>query len=722
MKKAERISGILVMVLFSAGLFFKYQLYPGSSIMLALSLLIFIFGYLIPHYAIQRRTAPDFSQQVYLVVKFVTYSLVMISAIMTIQHWPGGNALLAASKVLVACLVLFYLYLSLKGYKRLSTFFNDVVAAVLLLGIFIYFTNPRASKNVLEGNRLILDRVEQQNAGIASANQAIYESLDSIWKDEESSLKSGVERIRRQSQRLNRTFDSLTGAFISFCNASCTRGMQGSSTTLNPRVLHSGSYGEAFFIDAGNGRRIKSAIEEYTAEVGGIVREFNLPAGLTGIGLDVDDIRDEFGDPVPWETLMFMNQRVSSVMNNLLWIKQMILRTENTVLNGLISQADLSEEMKLLQRLAARESEKAMDLKENEIIRIRQQQRLQELQLEQSEAVLQQRNTTILIAFLGITFVLSLLVISTRAFYLKRKDNRRLAEHEREITAMNEALNQRNEEIMAQRDEIEAQRDTLYQQKDLIERSHSEISSSIDYACRLQTSILPGPGLLNTRIADHFVVFMPKQRVSGDFYWWTQVEDQVVITAADCTGHGVPGAFMSMLGVSMMREIVSKEYISHPGVILRRLRKEVMHALKQTGAIGEQKDGMDMALVSINVETLECQYAGANNPIYLVREGELTEYRADRMPIAIHQNMAKFTTHEIQLQKGDHLYLFTDGYVDQFGGPEGKKFKFTRFRQMLVDNAGLSMKKQKQLIESTFVEWKGEREQVDDVLVLGLEV
>jgi serine phosphatase RsbU (regulator of sigma subunit) len=715
MKKAERISGILVMALFSAGLFFTYQLYPGSSIMLALSLLIFIFGYLIPHYAIQRRSAGELSQQVYLVVKFVTWSLVMTSAIMTIQRWPGGVAMLNVSKVLVACMALFYLYLGMKGYRRLSTYFNDLVAAVLVLGIFIYFTNPRASKDVLEEDMLILDRIEQQNAGIASANQAIYESLDSIWKDEESSLKSGVERIRRQSDRLNRTCDSLTGAFISFCNASCTKGTRGSSSALNPLVLHSGYYGEAFFIDAGNGLMIKSALEEYMVEVREIIREFNLPAGLTGIGLDVDDVHDEFGNPVPWETLMFMNQRVSSVMNNLLWIKQMILRTENTVLNGLISQADLSEEMIVLQKLAAQESEKAMDLKENEIIRIRQQQKLQELQLEQSETVLQQRNTTILIAFLGIAFVLTLLVISTRAFYLKRKDNRRLAEHEREITAMNEALNQRNEEI-------EAQRDTLYKQKELLERSHNEISSSIDYACRLQTSILPGPGLLNTRIADHFVVFMPKQRVSGDFYWWTQVEDQVVITAADCTGHGVPGAFMSMLGVSMMREIVSKEYISHPGVILRRLRKEVMHALKQTGAIGEQKDGMDMALVSINVETLECQYAGANNPIYLVREGELTEYRADRMPIAIHQNMAKFTTHEIQLQKGDHLYLFTDGYVDQFGGPEGKKFKFTRFRQMLVDNAGLSMKKQKQLIESTFVEWKGEREQVDDVLVLGLEV
>ena len=179
---------------------------------------------------------------------------------------------------------------------------------------------------------------------------------------------------------------------------------------------------------------------------------------------------------------------------------------------------------------------------------------------------------------------------------------------------------------------------------------------------------------------------------------------------------------MSMLGVSMLREIVSKEYVSHPGVILRRLRKEVMYALKQTGELGEQKDGMDMALVSIHVETLECQYAGANNPLYLVRDGDLTEFKGDRMPIAIHQNMAKFKTHEIQLQAGDHLYLFSDGYVDQFGGPEDKKFKFKAFRQMLVDNATQSMKKQKQVLESTISEWRGDREQVDDIVVVGLEI
>ncbi len=157
-------------------------------------------------------------------------------------------------------------------------------------------------------------------------------------------------------------------------------------------------------------------------------------------------------------------------------------------------------------------------------------------------------------------------------------------------------------------------------------------------------------------------------------------------------------------------------------MILRRLRKEVMHALKQTGELGEQKDGMDMALVSINVETLECQYAGANNPLYLVRAGELTEYKADRMPISIHQQMNKFTTHDIQLQKGDHLYLFSDGYADQFGGPEGKKFKYKAFRQMLVDQRLKIHDRAAAILENTFKEWKGANDQVDDIVVLGLEI
>jgi serine phosphatase RsbU (regulator of sigma subunit) len=729
MIRAERITGILSAAFFSLGLLCRYQLWPGGSILLAASLGTFVFGYLTSHYMIQHRTASSLPDRLFLILKFITYSMLMTGAVMGIQHWPGGHFLLGMGTGLAACQIFFYFYLRNRGSKRSSSHFNDMVVAVLGLGIFIYMSNPRTSKYVLEGHQLILDQYEKQNAGIESALRIIYESADSISFEEDPDLKEGIRQLKKESKKLYAIHDSLRRGFILFCNLEVGSPINASSTHLHPLALSSGDYGTEYFLNQHHGQELKKAIAEYMEKIRAIVQRYNLSSGLIGLGLDVGDISDAYGNSKAWETLMFDSQRVSSVMNNLLWIKQMILRTEDAVLEGLISQADLSGEMKYLQELAARESTRAMDVKESELVRIRQQQELQVLQLEQNEAVLKQRKVTIILAFSGIAFVLILLVISTRAFYLKRRDNKRLAEQKREITAMNQALNERNDEIMAQndeilaqRDEIEAQRDMVTMQKDMIVRSHGEISSSIDYARRLQDSILPSPALLNTRIADHFVLLIPKHRVSGDFYWWTQIEDHVVITAVDCTGHGVPGAFMSMLGVSMLREIVSKEYISHPGVILRRLRKEVMHALKQTGEFGEQKDGMDMALVSINVETLECQYAGANNSLYLVREGQLTEYKPDRMPIAIHQNMDKFTTHDIQLQAGDHLYLFSDGYVDQFGGPDDKKFKFTRFRRMLTDNASLPMKEQKMILENSFLEWKGEHEQVDDIVVLGLEL
>jgi serine phosphatase RsbU (regulator of sigma subunit) len=694
MKKAERILGIVTIALFSLGLLFKYQRYPGGSLLISACLPAFILGYLPLHYINQRKMATSFPERLFLVLKFISYSLVMAAIVMMIMHWPGGQFIMAIGTGLVFCLMLTYFFLRYKGSRRQPSGLNELVIAVLIFGVFIYINNPRAPKTMLEGHKLVLDQYEKQNAGIESSNRMIYESIDSINLVKDPALIEGIQQIRLGSEKIHHLYDSIKQEFIHYCNLNAGMAQEGLDNALHPSVLSSGHYGTEFFIVQKQGLELKAALEEYMVRVREIVDAYYLPAGLIGLGLDVEDIEDAYGTSRSWEVFMFEDQRVSSVYNNLLRIKQMILQTESAVLNGLINQADLSQETKILQDLAAKESEKAMDLKENEIVRIRQQQELQSLQLEQSQTVLQQRKVMIISAFGGIALVLILLVMSTRAFYLKRKDNKRLAKQKKEITGMNEALNERN----------------------------GEISSSIEYAKRLQTSILPSPGLLNTRIKDHFVLFMPKQRVSGDFYWWTQIEDHVVITAVDCTGHGVPGAFMSMLGVSMLREIVSKEYVSHPGVILRRLRKEVMYALKQTGEFGEQKDGMDMALVSINMENLECQFAGANNPLYLVRNGELTEFKGDRMPIAIHQNMDKFKMHEIQLQPGDHLYLFSDGYVDQFGGPDDKKFKFKAFRQMLVDNATQPMKKQKQILERTISEWKGDRDQVDDIVVLGLEI
>src|SRR3989339_291457 len=317
-----------------------------------------------------------------------------------------------------------------------------------------------------------------------------------------------------------------------------------------------------------------------------------------------------------------------------------------------------------------------------------------------------------------------------------------------EIEEKNEELSQLLEEVITQRDEIEAQRDLVTNQKEKIEVIHHEISQSIDYAKRIQQSILSDTAILKKNVDDYFVLFRPKDKVSGDFYWWNEVEGHLVVTAADCTGHGVPGSFMSMLGISFLREIIIKEYIVHPGIILKRLRKEIINVLKQKGVTGEQKDGMDMALVSINLSTKMMEFSGANNPLYLIRSCEanedlknnettslsykleynttssnqLIEIKGDKMPIAIYERMDKFDTKEIQLKKGDQLYMFSDGYADQFGGPAGKKFKYKSFKELLLKNSHLDMEQQKNALENGFIEWIGNLEQIDDVVVIGIRI
>jgi ligand-binding sensor domain-containing protein/serine phosphatase RsbU (regulator of sigma subunit) len=261
-------------------------------------------------------------------------------------------------------------------------------------------------------------------------------------------------------------------------------------------------------------------------------------------------------------------------------------------------------------------------------------------------------------------------------------------------------------------------------QKEHIEHIHEEVSQSIDYATRIQTAILPEVVILKQYFAEHFVLLMPKDKVSGDFYWWAMVENHLVISVADCTGHGVPGAFMSMLGISFLREIVIKECIINPDIILKRLRTEIIYALKQKGTSGEQKDGMDMVLVTINIETLKIQFAGANNPLYIISSlnNELIKINGDKMPVAIHEHMENFTNHEFQLQKGDSIYLLTDGFEDQFGGPNCKKFMSKQLKELLASNSQKSMSEQNQVLEKSLKEWIGEGEQTDDITVVGLRI
>lgn len=263
----------------------------------------------------------------------------------------------------------------------------------------------------------------------------------------------------------------------------------------------------------------------------------------------------------------------------------------------------------------------------------------------------------------------------------------------------------------------------LEEKNALISLQKLEITDSIRYASRIQNAILPSPILLKEMLKEHFVLFLPRNIVSGDFYWYTKQQNKIVLVAADCTGHGVPGAFMSMLGVSSLYEIVNKEGVMQPAQILNMLRDFIKQTLSQTGKQDEQKDGMDISLCMLDIENMKLEWAGAYNPLLLIRNGEITEYKADKMPVAIHiTDHQPFTNHVIDIHPDDRFYMYSDGFADQFGGDNGRKYMSKRFKQLLIDIHQKPMDEQKEILHQEHLNWRGNSEQIDDIVVFGVRV
>ncbi|MFP4024634.1 MAG: SpoIIE family protein phosphatase [Thiohalospira sp.] len=308
-----------------------------------------------------------------------------------------------------------------------------------------------------------------------------------------------------------------------------------------------------------------------------------------------------------------------------------------------------------------------------------------------------------------IYFILAILIIVA----IVKIYTRRL---ELEKIRLEQIVKERTEEVVKQKEEIEKQRD------EIADKNRS-ITDSIEYASRIQTAVLPSDDFAKNILPEHFILFRPRDIVSGDFYWMTKKDNLLVLIAADCTGHGVPGAFMSMLGVSFLNEIVNRHEITTASAILNQLRTDVKKTLGQEGKEGEAKDGMDLALCIVDLEKMKLQFAGAYNPLYLFRNNELIEIKADRMPIGIYvKEKESFTNHELDLKKGDVFYIFSDGYQDQFGGEDGSKFKTKNFKILLSEIHTKPMAEQRKILNKTIDQWRGKWEQVDDIILMGVRV
>lgn len=386
--------------------------------------------------------------------------------------------------------------------------------------------------------------------------------------------------------------------------------------------------------------------------------------------------------------------------------------------------------------LAKEEADKKAQQIENE--------RLKSEQREQEQKLLQQQSDAKIMK-LGLALALFAVLGALAFIILVRKKNSRLKAQQAEIAAQNETLQMKNDEIISINQEIT-------KQKAVIEEANKSMTDSIVYAKRIQTAVAPNPEFLSKFHFDYFMFFRPRDIVSGDYYWfYADKQDHLFIVAADCTGHGVPGAFMSMLGVSLFNKVVVERQIIQPNLILNEMRKEVKLALHQDSINSSQKDGMDLSLVRIDLDTMMMHFAAANNTGYLIQHFDesqreeisktlakpehlrefgngqlmkLTLMPADPMPIGVYlREKESFTMTSYQLRPGDTFYLSSDGYIDQFGGKFGRKFLSRNFVKLLMDINDKPMAEQEKTVIETHDNWRGlEYDQLDDIIVIGVRV
>ena len=372
------------------------------------------------------------------------------------------------------------------------------------------------------------------------------------------------------------------------------------------------------------------------------------------------------------------------------YIKALEYRTKYEELNDSLLNEGITTQ------IADVEKKYDTEKKELQIKDLEQGKLISQLELEKREQDINRQRIVILVSILIILLAITLVFFIFRSYKEKERSNNKLQVAYTQIEEKNH----------------------------LVEEKNKEITDSIFYAKRIQTALLASDKLLSSNLPEHFVLYKPKDIVSGDFYWAKAVNNDFLICAADCTGHGVPGAFMSLLGVSYLNEIVRDNAVNSPAEVLNKLRMEVIDSLNS--ANGDEygvNDGMDIALCNYRFDSMKLQFSCANNPLWLLRDGEIIEFKADKFPVGkYHGEMQSFTNNEIDLIKGDVIYILTDGYPDQFGGPNGKKFKYKPLQQLFLSIASKPMVEQKQILDETILAWKGELEQIDDILIIGIRI
>lgn len=717
--------GIFSLCFIIISLFLKLWQLPGAGAITTIGSVTFAINFLPSWYASNYKNSNWFQRLLYFI--FATaLGLLVIGHLFKSMYWPWATLIqnFAYSVSLYILIPLgFYSIL----FKRKEKYFSFNLT--FIFGFIIAYIVGGTASAKLANTRFASDnktqlQIENNLRLFEAKNKFLYEAFESNKNQDSSSLqlKRKAEELKKLSQTtFNYIYKLKTNLVIAVDNL--PESARNSITFDNIQNKTNFDHTTYIFIgqdetnprtDAGSAIELKTKIENYIKNLDSIIpEEYSLQLKQSNpFNFNDIELEDNRGKE-KWEVMTFFHEPAASVYTTLTGFQANIRYLEMNVLNELFTKANANNKDNMAAQLAELAMKYESAKQEKKITMLQKDQEMVEVKMQAKDAEISSREGTITLFIFGAIIFGILMIFVIRSNILRKQTNKELA---------------------AQKDVITAQKNEVENQKHLIEEKQKEIVDSITYAKRLQEAILPAQKNVDIQLPNNFILYTPKDLVAGDFYWMEVINDgdneTTFIAAADSTGHGVPGAMVSVVCSNALNRAVLEFKLIQTGQILDKTRELVLETFSKSTT--DVKDGMDISLLAVirkNNEVVEINWSGANNPLWYITPdassasaAEVKEIKANKQPIGKTDNPTQFTTHSIPYTKGTSFYLFTDGYADQFGGPKGKKFKYKQLEELLLELSTKEMSVQKETLNSKFEEWKSGIEQVDDVCVIGIKL
>lgn len=611
------------------------------------------------------------------------------------MHWPGAGALfniwMASLLFIVFPVSVYQLFRS--GKKSLSSF--HTIVTFFLIGSMLIGGINGAKSGMVSLSKTYSKNTEKITESLKKTshrNQKLYQAFESTASLKNSEFFQKAEKLKTFSDSVQEYFRKFKNNVIASSeDISVTKAdsityneIKDPLSTYWTTALICGEDEFKLIDDKLSGLELMQKINTYRDSVLNLITSENREFIKEGVNLETEPTMDEFGEPIHWVTATFRFTTVPQFMQIMENLKYQAKILESQVLADLLNSAK-NNSGELSDRIAIEGKKMEIEKTMHEIENLKAYRQLSQDYLNSKNRELNAQNQTISAFVIGLLLCFVMVFFIIRSNLIRKKINKELQE-----------------------------------QKHLIEEKNKEITDSITYAKRLQEAILPPESFLQKHLPEHFVLYQPKDIVAGDFYWAEKIGDLFFIAAADSTGHGVPGAMVSVVCSNALNRTVKEFNITDTGKLLDKTRELVIETFEKSTS--EVKDGMDISLLCIDIRNQKVHWSGANNPLWYIYRNELKEIKANKQPIGKSDHVTVFTSHEMDYTTGTIFYLFTDGIADQFGGPKGKKFKYKQLNEVLLKNAALPLDKQKQAITNVFNEWKGDLEQVDDVCLIAIRL